>query len=76
VAASAGERAARHPSNKVDPALKGGEDLDQVMKESGICYDDKGDMIHDPERCKAIEAGLPDPKAAKDKKGKKKAKSK
>jgi hypothetical protein len=42
----------RTPTNKLDPALKGGEDLDDVMRESGICYDDKGDMIHDPKRCK------------------------
>lgn len=75
-AATAGELAARHPSNELDPALRGGEDLDQVMKESGICYDDKGDMIHDPERCKAIESGAKPAPEGKGAKGKAKGKSK
>jgi hypothetical protein len=61
----------RLPQNKLDPALAGGEDLDEVLAQEGICYDENGDMIHDPEFCKAQKEGrAPDAKA--DKKTKKK----
>jgi hypothetical protein len=74
------ELAARLPSNKLDAALRQGENLEDIMLEEGVCYDDDGNMIHDPERCKAQGKGKAKGKeAAQDEepaKGKAKAKAK